>query len=238
MRLTSTLTIATVYQAATTLALPLDNTLEKRATVPGFDISHYQPTVNYQGAYNSGARFVIIKATEGTTYTDPKFSQHYNGATAAGLIRGGYHFARPSSSTGAAQATYFLAHGGGWSADGRTLPGMLDMEYGATSTCHGLSQSAMVAWITSFVNTYQGRTGRWPMIYTTNDWWVTCTGNSRSFNTKSPLVLARYSSAGPGTVPGGWPYQTIWQKDDRYAYGGDSDVFNGGLAGLQKLATG
>ena len=37
--------------------------LEKRATVQGFDISHYQATVNFQAAYNSGARFVIIKVT-------------------------------------------------------------------------------------------------------------------------------------------------------------------------------
>ena len=40
-------------------AAPTD--LEKRATVQGFDISHYQATVDFQGAYNDGARFVIIK---------------------------------------------------------------------------------------------------------------------------------------------------------------------------------
>ena len=45
-----------------TTAAPVAD-LEKRATVPGFDISHYQATVNFQGAYNSGARFVIIKVT-------------------------------------------------------------------------------------------------------------------------------------------------------------------------------
>ena len=38
--------------------------LEKRATVQGFDISHYQPNVNFQAAYNSGARFVIIKVRD------------------------------------------------------------------------------------------------------------------------------------------------------------------------------
>lgn len=32
-----------------------------RATVQGFDISHWQPTVNFAAAYSSGARFVIIK---------------------------------------------------------------------------------------------------------------------------------------------------------------------------------
>lgn len=237
-------------------ALPTD-VLDKRETVQGFDISHYQGTVNFKGAYNSGARFVIIKvsvtpvnlvsmlrliflqATEGTSYIDPGFSSHYDGATSAGLIRGGYHFAHPDSSSGATQANFFLAHGGGWSGDGRTLPGMLDIEYNPNgATCYGLSQSAMVNWIQSFVDTYHSKTSRYPLIYTTNDWWTTCTGNSAAFHTTCPLVLARYSSAGPGTIPGGWPYQTIWQNADTYTYGGDSDKFNGGLTGLKKLATG
>ena len=37
--------------------------LETRSTVQGFDISHYQANVNFAGAYNSGARFVIIKVS-------------------------------------------------------------------------------------------------------------------------------------------------------------------------------
>jgi GH25 family lysozyme M1 (1,4-beta-N-acetylmuramidase) len=35
--------------------------LQSRSTVPGFDISSYQGTVDFAGAYSSGARFVIIK---------------------------------------------------------------------------------------------------------------------------------------------------------------------------------
>ena len=31
--------------------------------IQGFDISGYQPNVNFQSAYSSGARFVIIKAS-------------------------------------------------------------------------------------------------------------------------------------------------------------------------------
>ena len=115
---------------------------------------------------------------------------------------------------------------------------MLDIEYNPYgSTCYGLSQSAMVNWIQNFVNEYRSRTGRYPMIYSTNDWWVTCTGNSRAFSSTCPLVLARYASS-PGTIPGGWPYQTIWQNSDSYRFGGDSDFFNGDLAGLKRLATG
>ncbi|KZF21457.1 glycoside hydrolase family 25 protein [Xylona heveae TC161] len=220
---------------STTRAAPLE---ERASTVQGFDISSYQGTVNFAGAYDSGARFVIIKATEGTTYIDSEFSSHYTGATNAGFIRGGYHFAHPDSSSGATQADFFLAHGGGWSDDGITLPGMLDIEYNPSgATCYGLSQSSMVSWIQDFVNTYHSKTSRYPLIYSTDDWWSTCTGNSAAFHTTSPLVLARYASS-PGTIPGSWPYQTIWQNADSYTYGGDSDLFNGDLTSLKKLATG
>lgn len=33
------------------------------ASVQGFDISHYQGTVDFAGAYGSGARFVMIKVS-------------------------------------------------------------------------------------------------------------------------------------------------------------------------------
>ncbi|KAF5012743.1 hypothetical protein F66182_15241 [Fusarium sp. NRRL 66182] len=209
-----------------------------KATVQGFDISSYQPSVDFSAAYDSGARFVIIKATEGTDYIDSTFSSHYTGATNAGFSRGGYHFAHPDSSSGATQAKYFIAHGGGWSGDGITLPGMLDIEYNPSgATCYGLSASAMVSWISDFVNTYHASEGVYPLIYTTNDWWTTCTGDSTAFSSTCPLVLARYGSS-PGTIPGNWGYQTFWQNADSYTYGGDSDIFNGGLSQLKAIASG
>jgi GH25 family lysozyme M1 (1,4-beta-N-acetylmuramidase) len=42
-------------------AVPTPSEIEARASVQGFDISHYQGTIDFAGAYNSGARFVIIK---------------------------------------------------------------------------------------------------------------------------------------------------------------------------------
>ena len=115
---------------------------------------------------------------------------------------------------------------------------MLDIEYNPNgATCYGLSASAMVSWVHSFVNQYHTTTGRYPMIYTTNGWWSECTGDSTAFSTTCPLVLASYNSV-IGTIPGGWPYQTIWQNSDSYKYGGDSDIFNGALTNLKKLATG
>eukprot|EP00884_Botryococcus_braunii_P019362 jgi/Botrbrau1/6109/Bobra.331_2s0005.2 len=205
--------------------------------IPGFDVSSWQSaTLAWSTYYSQGARFAYIKATEGTTYKSPNFSKQYTDAYYAGYIRGAYHYAQPASSSGAAQATYFAKNGGGWSKDGKTLPGMLDIEYGPTNkVCYGLSQSAMVAWITDFHKTYTSLTGRYPVIYTTTDWWKTCTGNTAKFASTSPLFIARYAST-VGTLPAGWSYYTFWQYSSSGPWPGDSDVFNGGLSQLKVLA--
>jgi GH25 family lysozyme M1 (1,4-beta-N-acetylmuramidase) len=41
------------------------------AAVQGFDISNWQPNVDYQGAYDSGARFVMIKVRPSSTNQNP-----------------------------------------------------------------------------------------------------------------------------------------------------------------------
>lgn len=114
---------------------------------------------------------------------------------------------------------------------------MLDLESESDSECWGLSTSAMVSWIQDFSNTYHSKTGRYPMLYTSPSWWETCTGNSDAFVNDNPLVLASWGSS-IGTIPGGWPYETIWQYADSYTYGGDADSFNGNQADLVRLATG
>jgi len=128
---------------------------ENSAMPEGIDVSSHQPNVNWETVKSSGVTFAFIKATEGhsgsgllgiytqvlippprAAYTSPTFSSQYTGATNAGLIRGGYHFAHPDSSSGATQAEFFVANGGkgdnsdddgvlidctfqgGWSADG------------------------------------------------------------------------------------------------------------------------
>ncbi|GGJ08974.1 GH25 family lysozyme [Streptomyces brasiliensis] len=204
----------------------------------GLDVSGYQGSVDWTAVRNNGAAFAYVKATEGTTYTSPSFSQQYGGAYNAGLIRGAYHFALPGNSSGVAQADWFVGHGGGWSADGKTLPPALDIEYNPYgATCYGLSQSAMVSWIRAFSDEVRAKTGRYPTIYTTTDWWTTCTGNNSSFGATNPLWIARYSSS-PGTLPAGWSSQTIWQYADSGVFPGDQDTFNGTLSDLQAFARG
>jgi GH25 family lysozyme M1 (1,4-beta-N-acetylmuramidase) len=203
----------------------------------GVDVSHYQGTINWSSVKAAGISFAYIKATEGTTYTDPQFSANYLHAYNAKVIRGAYHFAQPGLSSGSAQATYFAGHGGAWSADNLTLPGMLDLEGG----CAGLSTTSMRSWILAFYDTYKSKTTRDVVIYTSPSWWNTCTGGWSGMSTKSPLYVANWTTAANPTIPNGFPYATIWQYTDAGSVSGisgrvDRDRFNGTASRLLALA--
>jgi GH25 family lysozyme M1 (1,4-beta-N-acetylmuramidase) len=226
----------TVVATAAVSALFSTGAVAAPAGVQGQDVSSYQGNVNWTAQWNAGSRFAYIKATEGTYYTNAYFAQQYNGSYNVGMIRGSYHFARPDTTSGATQADYFVAHGGGWSKDGKTLPGALDIEYNPYGAeCYGLSQASMRSWITSFSNEYHAKTTRWPVLYTTTDWWNTCIGNYNAWASNDPLWIARYSST-VGTLPPGYTVYSFWQWTSSGTLAGDSDVWNGSLDRLKVLA--
>ena len=205
--------------------------------LPGIDVSSYQGDIDWASVAPS-IDFVYAKATEGTYYTNPDFDNQYEGPYDQGLIRGAYHFGIPDNSSGAAQADYFVGNGGGWSADGKTLPGALDIEYNPYGAeCYGLTQSQMTSWIWDFVNEYAYDAHTYPVIYSTYDWWSTCTGNASGFQDYDPFWIACYCSSA-GTLPAGYGYYTFWQYADSGSLPGDQDVFNGSYSRLQALATG
>ncbi|MFJ7997894.1 lysozyme [Streptomyces sp. NPDC096310] len=215
--------------------LPQDG---RAAQTEGVDVSSHQGNVDWPALWNSGVKWAYVKATEGNYYKNTSFTQQYNGSYNVGMIRGTYHFGTPNDSSGANQANYFVDGGGGWSPDGRTLPGVLDIEwnpYGAT--CYGKTASQMVDWIRDFVNTYRARTGRDAVIYTATSWWKTCTGNYAGFGSTNPLWIARYDTT-VGELPAGWGFQTIWQYTSTGPIVGDHNRFNGALDRVQALANG
>lgn len=65
--------LASVFSLSLTLALP-SKEITKRSSVKGFDVSGYQPNVDFKAAYDGGLRFVMIKATESTDYISPTVS--------------------------------------------------------------------------------------------------------------------------------------------------------------------
>ncbi|MGW2865109.1 lysozyme [Streptomyces sp. NPDC001205] len=213
----------------------------------GHDVSSHQKNVDWGSAKGLGASFVYVKATESTTYRNPYFGQQYDGARQAGLVRGAYHFAVPDQSPGRVQADFFVRNGGGWSADGWTLPPAVDLEHnpygkdakgGSGDTCYGLKPAEMTAWIAGFSDEVRLRTGRRPVIYTTAGWWNACTGHSRAFAAAHPLWLARYAST-PGALPAGWSYWTFWQYENGSgSLPGDQNLFNGTSEQLKRFAAG
>ncbi|GGG68124.1 hypothetical protein GCM10011374_35540 [Kocuria dechangensis] len=223
------------------------------AGIQGTDVSSNQEFVNWSEDYNAGARFTYVKATESANgwnnrlnqpargYKSPTFAEQYAGATQVGMIRGAYHFAHPDDTSGAVQADFFVDNGGGWTADGRTLPGMVDLEASAGQPyCYGLTPTQMVTWIRDFSNQYKKRTGRVPAIYTGAYWWNQCTGNSTAFS-DHPLHLPAYETLAPNKYPAGWTRYDIWQYSETGPFlkatgGGDSNVYGGTAAQLADLA--
>jgi GH25 family lysozyme M1 (1,4-beta-N-acetylmuramidase) len=207
------------------------------AEVTGPDVSRWQhPSgagIDWSAVRGSGHDFTFIKATEGASYTNAYFSADWSAAGRAGLYRGAYHFARPSTGSAAAQARYFAATIGDQSRP-QTLPPTLDLEESG-----GLSPAALVSWTRTFLTTVQQLTGRTPIIYTYPYFWRTAMGGTTAFTTY-PLWIASYSSA-PPTL--GWPKWTFWQYTASGTVRGvpgtgavDVNRFNGSMADLAALA--
>lgn len=64
--------------------------------------------IDWHEVAKHGVRGVMIKATEGSGYTNPWLGRDAHGARAAGLHVGYYHFAQPDDPDGKTQADYCL----------------------------------------------------------------------------------------------------------------------------------
>ena len=204
------------------------------AGIHGQDVSGWQGEVDWAAQVALGSRFAYVKATEGRSYRSPAFNHQYLGAGAVGMVRGGYHFARPDSGDPVEQADFFLDNGGGWSDDGITLPGMLDLEgYSGLPRDYGLSQQEMRDWIMGFSNHYREQTGRRPVLYTNLHWWNDVVGDWTPVN--SPLFLAAYRADAPTTLPGRWWGWELWQYSDSGPFAGDSNLWYGSDAEFERF---
>ena len=48
--------------------------------VRGIDVSHHQGAIDWQAVARDGVQFAYLKATEGTTFTDPAYADQHLGA--------------------------------------------------------------------------------------------------------------------------------------------------------------
>ncbi|BCB90420.1 GH25 family lysozyme [Phytohabitans suffuscus] len=220
--------------------------------IRGVDVSYFQgPSLDWAALARGGARFAYIRASEQdgrpvpNNNPDPFFATNRARARAGGLYTGAYHRARPDLSGGRQQAGVLLGFAP-YTADGLSLPPMLDIEWPRAEwgldDCFDMTPAQLVAWVRDFVDEVAVRTGRQAMVYTNTNWWNPCTGASTAF-AASPLFVANYSQ-NPPPLPAGWTSFALWQHAAGAPIPGsdwaspDLDVFNGGDAALGQLAAG
>ncbi len=201
-------------------------------TVKGVDVSHYQGSINWTKVAGAGYTFVVMKASEGTSYTDPTFKTNWAAAKNAGLVRGAYHFFR-ANVDGKAQAKHFASVIG--TLGKQDLPPVLDLE-----TQDGVSDATVISRAKAFLTELESLTGKTPIIY--SGYFFTSLGSPSGF-AKYPLWVANWGVSCPNIPNGGWKKWTFWQFTDHQSVAGiggsvDADRFNGTKADLLAFAKG
>lgn len=133
--------------------------------VMGVDVSSHQGEIDWEQVAGDGFSFAYVKATEGAGFTDTHFRKNWDGARAAGLTPGAYHYFTLCSS-GAAQAADFLAAA---PPDDSALPPALDLEF--DGSCEELPETGAVqAEIDAFTAVVEEAWGRRLVVYSSSEW--------------------------------------------------------------------
>lgn len=160
-------------------------------TFYGADVSEYQGNINWP-AFNPGASFVFIKASEGAAYVDRKFSQNRTGVRRLGanMPHGFYHFANGGDPI--AEANHFVSTVGPLQT-GEVLA--LDWEI-SPNIDHD-------TWCYRFLAQVKARTGVLPLFYTNQNRVVT-ENWTKTAGTGCGLWVAHYGIKPTETVPIKW----------------------------------
>jgi GH25 family lysozyme M1 (1,4-beta-N-acetylmuramidase) len=180
----------------------------------GVDVSHYQGKIQWPKVAAASITFAFGKATEGTTYTDPTYTTNRTGAESAGVIFGGYHFARPAGSGDAglianaiAQADYFLDVAQPQEGE---LPPVLDIE-----TKGALATAGLQKWASAWLQQIAARTGVAGLVYASPSFWKTALGDTVAVaQAGNPLWIAHWTTNASPLVPAetwGGRSWTFWQ---------------------------
>ena len=163
------------------------------------DLSHHTGVVDFETMANLDIKWVYLKATEGTSWTDKAFLSNYNNAKAAGLKVGAYHFMSVKSSA-QAQANHFLETIRDLDLD---LIPVIDIECIGDYTPQQLVDSAKVI-LDAVESLYSCK----PMIYASENYFNRYLG--KDFE-DYPRWVAKYSSQAPEI---GVDY-TMWQISEK-----------------------
>ncbi|MDN6303767.1 MAG: lysozyme, partial [Brachybacterium sp.] len=155
---------ATPGEAAVLGNLPGESMLMP-GEVMGIDVSSHQQDIDWPQVSADGVGFAYIKATEGAGFTDSHFRTNWDGARAAGITPGAYHYFTLCSS-GEKQAQDFLTAAPPVDS---ALPPALDLEF--DGACEELPEaSAVQAEIDAFTAVVEEAWGRRLVVYSSSEW--------------------------------------------------------------------
>lgn len=199
----------------------------------GIDVSVYQGTIDWTKVKAADITFAFIRVSDGLPPIDTRFHQNWDGARAAGVIRGVYQFYR-SDEDPIAQADLLLDSMGTLEAD--DLPPVADVE-----TTDGKTPAEIATNLRTWIDRVEAGTGRRPIIYTGPYFWSTNVGGTTAF-ADIPLWVANWTTGCPN-VPTGFTQWTFWQYSSTGQVNGiggavDLDKFDGDLAALQRFIRG
>ena len=133
-------------------------------SVRGVDVSGHQGAVDWDRLKADGVDFAYIKASEGETFNDPRFSRNWYASDQARILRGAYHFFTQCRS-GKAQAQNFIRV---VPVDPGALPPVVDAEH--MGPCLQTPAVKDVAGeIAIFLGALQAQYKVRPIIYTTRE---------------------------------------------------------------------
>ena len=149
-------------------------------SLPGIDVSHHNGEIDWVAVKDAGIKFAFAKASEGTTFVDPRYAENRARASAAHVMFGGYHFARPDGSGSTAitadaraEADHFIDTVALRPSD--MLP-VLDLE-----SSGGLSIDDLQTWTWGFLNQVVARIHERPIIYSGNYFWDHYMGDTSEY---------------------------------------------------------
>lgn len=184
------------------LSLLAIQTMSYSQRFDGIDISRHQGKIEWEEvAKNRDIRFVYIKASEGSTYTDPNFKENISGAKKAGLKVGAYHYMSMSSSS-KSQFDHFRRLYPKKTAE---LIPMIDVEKCGKSTRKQVQKR--LSELMSLMKSYYGK---YPMIYSVNGTYNRYL--APEFNTYV-LYIGRYGKNPP--IIRGKGHYDIWQYSEK-----------------------
>ncbi|WP_046225565.1 glycoside hydrolase family 25 protein [Paenibacillus dauci] len=174
----------------------------------GIDVSHWQGNINWNQVRAAGKQFVFIKASEGTSYRDDRFISNIQGARAAGMLVGAYHFLNAQNAAAARkEAAHFidcLKKIGG--ADSLDLPPVMDYEDNPGK----LGRSQINAVALAFLQEVERLSSCRPIVYTGNAFAAQFDRSLGEYD----LWIARYSVTRVPDDCTAWQQWDFWQYTD------------------------